>query len=147
MTAVLLLAALFWAAFLAATILPVGSEPALSAALLTGLPPLLCIAVASVGNILGSLTTYLLGRLGRTDWLVRLCRTDEAAVLRLRERIGRWGAPAAFAVFLPGIGDGLAVALGYMRYPFFRFLLFMGIGKILRYILWWYLHKTLLEGR
>ncbi len=146
MTAIALLIGLFWAAFLAATVLPVGSEPALSAALLAGLPVTLCVAVASVGNILGSLTTYGLGRLGKTDWLTRFCRMDEVAVLRLQGRIGRWGGLAAFAVFAPVVGDALAVALGYMRYPWPRFFLFMALGKVARYALWTVAHLAVAGG-
>ena len=52
---------LFVASFLAATILPLSSEVVLSALLLNGLSPVTLVTIATVGNVLGSLTNYALG--------------------------------------------------------------------------------------
>lgn len=138
--AVSVLLGLFWSAFLAATVLPFSSEAALSAALLTGVSPVWCLGIATLGNSLGSATTFFLGRLGRLEWLEKYCRISSADIETARKRIGRFGLPAAFFCFLPLVGDVFAVALGFMRYPAGRFLTAMTFGKFLRYLVWILLH-------
>ena len=81
----LLALSLFWAAFLAATILPFSSEAALSAALAAGLPWGAALAAATLGNSAGSMTTWYLGRLGRLDWLKKYCRVTEEPCQKLRD--------------------------------------------------------------
>lgn len=132
------LIALFWAAFLAATILPFSSEAALAGALAAGLPKFLCLLAATLGNSLGSCTTFYLGRLGKQTWLTRYCRVQPDEIERTRRRIESYGALAAFLTFLPLAGDLFAIALGFMRYPVWRFVVLMTAGKALRYavILW-----------
>jgi membrane protein YqaA with SNARE-associated domain len=118
------LAALFLASFVAATVLPGGSEVALLA-LIHARPELLwpAIAVATVGNTLGSATTYWIGRLIPND-----VQTD--AVARLR----RFGAWALLFAWLPVIGDALALAAGWLRLNPWWSLLALAIGKLLRYL-------------
>ncbi len=136
-----LAAGLFWAAFLAATILPLSSEAALSAAMLAGLPPLWALAAATAGNVLGSMTTYGLGRLGKLEWLQKYCRITEKEIDQARQRVAKWGIYAAFLCFVPVIGDLFAVALGLMRYPLGRFVTAMTLGKLLRYLVWIAIHQ------
>lgn len=131
---------LFWSSFLAATVLPFSSEAALSAALLAGLPPVWGLAIATLGNSLGSATTFFLGRLGRLEWLEKYCRISQADIEIARKRIGEFGFLAAFFCFLPVVGDVFAVALGFMRYPAGRFLALMTLGKFVRYLVWILLH-------
>lgn len=138
-----ILAGLFWAAFLAATILPFSSEAALSGALLAGGSPGWCLVAATLGNALGSGTTFYLGRLGRTEWLRKYCRVSPEEIARAQKRIGRYGGIAAFLCFLPLANDVFAIALGFMRYPARRFILLMTAGKLLRYLAWIYLHQAI----
>ncbi len=140
MTVAAILFGLFGTAFLAATVIPMSSEAALSAALLSGVSPTLALFFATLGNALGSATTYVLGRLGRIDWLNRFCRMKPDAIVRLRQRAARLGPWAAFGCFLPVIGDGFAVGLGFFRYSWWRFLLLMTLGKLVRYAVWFALH-------
>ena len=142
----LLFFSLFWAAFLAATVLPFSSEAALSAALAAGLPWGLALAAATLGNAAGSMTTWYLGRLGRLDWLKKYSRVTEDQIERAQKRIGRFGAAGAFLCFLPVVGDVFAIALGFMRYPAGKFLLFMTAGKICRYALWIWIHLAIKEN-
>lgn len=142
----LLFFSLFWAAFLAATVLPFSSEAALSAALAAGLPWGLALAGATLGNAAGSMTTWYLGRLGKLDWLKKYCRVTEDQIERAQKRIGRFGAAGAFLCFLPVVGDVFAIALGFMRYPAGKFLLFMTAGKICRYALWIWIHLAIKEN-
>ena len=62
-------AGLFLSALLAGSIVPFSSELVMAALVAMGLKPWLCVLSASLGNTLGGLTCYWLGRLGRTDWI------------------------------------------------------------------------------
>lgn len=137
---------LFWAAFLAATVLPFSSEAALSGALVAGLPWGWALFSATLGNAVGSMTTWYLGRLGRLDWLKKYCGVTEEQIEKAQQRIGKYGAVGAFLCFLPVVGDVFAIALGFMRYPAGRFLLFMTAGKFCRYALWIWVHLCIKEA-
>lgn len=137
---------LFWAALLAATVLPLSSEAALSAALVGGVSASSALAFATAGNVLGSLSTFYLGRLGKLDLLRKYCRVSPEAIDKTQRKIKRYGAWAAFFCFLPLVGDGIAIALGFMRCPPSRFLPAMALGKLLRYALWIWLHLQIVSG-
>ena len=129
------LAGLFAAAFLAATILPAQSEFLLAGMVAAGTSQLLVlIAVASVGNTLGSCVNWLLGRgierLRTTRWL-RIPETQYARAERWYKRFGIWSLLLAWAPF---IGDPLTVVAGALRVRFLSFVLLVGLGKTARYI-------------
>ncbi len=119
------LAALFLASFLAATILPGGSEIALLA-LIHSRPELLwsAIVVATVGNTLGSMSTYWIGR-------VLPNKVRPVDVIRLH-RYGYW---ALLFAWLPVVGDALALGAGWLRLSPWWSLLAFAIGKLLRYLM------------
>ena len=115
-------------AFLAATVLPVGSEPLFIA--LVRLHPgqvTATVAVASVGNTLGGMTSYALGRFV----------SGKVAPSMLQSRMGRWlqrwGAPALLLAWLPLGGDALCVLAGWMRLSWWQSLVWRGLGKLGRY--------------
>lgn len=118
------LAALFGAAFAAATLIPLPSEAALFAYL--QLHPervALAVAVATLGNTAGGMTSYLVGRLLPQ-------RAFDARALSL---LRRYGAAATFLAFLPLIGDALCVAAGWLRIHWLAALAFMAAGRLARY--------------
>lgn len=119
------LAALFAASFLAATLVPLPSEAALFA-YLQAYPDraALAVAVATIGNTAGGMSSYLLGR------LVPQKKLDEKAVSYLKH----YGAPATLLAFLPVIGDALCVAAGWLRIPWLAALGFMAAGRLARYV-------------
>ena len=119
------LASLFAVSFVAATLVPLPSEAALFA-YLTVHPEraAVAIAVATLGNTAGGMTTYLLGR------LVPNRRLDARAVKVLH----RYGAPATFFAWLPIVGDALAAAAGWLRINALAALAFMAAGRLARYI-------------
>jgi len=126
---------LFLAALVAATILPAQSEAVLAGLLATGnySPPLL-ILVAGIGNVLGSVVNWLLGRgverFRQARWFpVSAENLDRAG--RWYRRYGWW---SLLFSWLPIVGDPLTVAAGIMREPFWRFLLVVSIAKFGRYI-------------
>jgi membrane protein YqaA with SNARE-associated domain len=127
---------LFLAALLAATILPAQSEAVLAALLLSeAYSPLLLIAVASAGNVLGSVVNWLLGRgidrfRDRPWFPVRPAQLERAS--SWYRRYGRW---TLLLSWVPIVGDPLTVAAGLLREPFWSFLLLVAVAKIGRYLL------------
>ena len=120
------LAGLFIAAFAAATLVPLPSEAALYGYL--QLHPghiVLAVAVATLGNTAGGMTSYLIGR------FIPQKKIDSKAVQSVR----RYGAPVAFLAFLPIIGDALCVAAGWLRIHWLAALVFMAAGRLARYSL------------
>jgi membrane protein YqaA with SNARE-associated domain len=119
------LLSLFGASFIAATLFPLPSEAALFA-YLKAYPErtMLAIAVATIGNTAGGMTTYLVAR------LVPNRKLSPKALHILQ----RWGAPATFFAWLPIVGDGLSAAAGWVRVNWVYALLCMAAGRLSRYI-------------
>ena len=118
------LAALFASAFLSATLFPGASELVLVQVLRAHPERLvLSLAVATVGNTLGSMTTYLLGRL-------LPARVPKARPI---EWLRRYGAAALLLAWLPIVGDALCAAAGWLRVPWLASLAFIAVGKLARY--------------
>ena len=127
--------ALFAAAFLSATIFPFQSEAVLFAMLVAEhYPWWALILVASVGNILGSVVNWFLGRFlarfeGRRWFPVK--RHQMAKAEGWYHRYGRW---TLLLSWLPIIGDPLTIVAGVLREPFPVFLALVAIAKTTRYI-------------
>jgi membrane protein YqaA with SNARE-associated domain len=126
---------LFLAAFVAATILPAQSELVLAGLLASGsYSPVVLIAVASAGNILGSVVNWLLGRaierFRDRPWFP----VKPDALARAESWYHRYGRWSLLASWVPVIGDPLTVVAGVLREPFWSFLLLVAIAKIGRYI-------------
>ncbi len=127
------LSGLFVASFLSATVLPMASEGVLIALLLAGSAPTAAlIAVATLGNVLGACTGWVLGRTA-APWLTRAFRLSEtqrdSALAALRRR----GPPVLLLTWVPFVGDALTVAAGAIRVPFLVFLGWTAAGKLGRY--------------
>ncbi len=124
---------LFIAAFLAATILPLSSELVLTALLLNGLSPELVVIVATVGNVLGSLTNYGLGYWASKTVIQKWLRMTESEFVRAEERLKKYGIVALLFAWVPVIGDPLTVMAGILRIRLLWFLILVTIGKFMRY--------------
>ena len=128
-------AGLFLVALAAATILPMQSEAVLGGLLLADYSPWLLIMVASVGNVLGSVVNWVLGRYisrfrDRAWFPVRgqaLMRAE-----RWYRRFGKW---SLLLSWVPIIGDPLTVIAGVLREPLPAFLLLVAVAKVGRYVL------------
>ncbi len=123
MDAPVTLGALFASSFLAATLLPGGSEAVLFAVL--KLHPeqfWTALAVATLGNTLGGLSSYLLGRL-----------IPQTKPLKGLATVQRWGSPALLLSWVPLLGDPLCVAAGWLRLNPWWATLFIALGKFGRY--------------
>ena len=128
-------AGLFISALLAATILPMQSEGVLGALLLGGTYSTAgLIAVASIGNILGAVINWFLGR-GIERFRDRAWfPVKPPALVRAATWYRRYGRWSLLASWLPIIGDPLTVIAGVLREPWWSFVILVGIGKIARYL-------------
>ncbi|MDR1981227.1 MAG: VTT domain-containing protein [Tannerellaceae bacterium] len=126
----------FFASFLAATVLPFSSEVVLTGVLLAGGSYWPCLLAATAGNFLGGMTCYWLGLLGKVEWIEKYLKLDRAKLQKIQEWIRNKGAWTAFFVFLPGIGDFIAVALGFLRANVWIVAVSMFLGKAIRYWVW-----------
>ena len=138
------LPALFVAAFVSATLLPMGSEAVLFG-LVTLKPELLwpAIAVATVGNTGGGALSWAMG-LGLHK-AVDLSR-DKGGLAPLpqqyQNRVGRYaiawlerlGPKACLLSWLPIVGDPLCAVAGWLRQPFWPCVVYMALGKFARYV-------------
>lgn len=130
------LTGLFLLAFSAATLLPGGSEAALLAmAALSEYSTLTLLTVASVGNILGSVLNYGLGRLALHYQDRTWFPVSRPALIKAHDWFTHWGQWAVLLAWVPVIGDPITVAAGVMRMGFIRFLILVSISKTLRYML------------
>ena len=130
---------LFLLSFLAATILPLGSEWLVIALLLQNQSPTQIITVATIGNFLGGLTTYGLGYYGSTfitSGILRISNRDIGKAMKLYEQYGSW---SLLLSWVPIIGDPLCLIAGSLKLHPAIFSLFVVIGKCGRYSLLTYL--------
>jgi len=126
------LGTLFVIAFLSATLLPMGSEPALFGLVKLN-PDLLwpAIVVATLGNTLGGILDWWLGygtRHAVDKW------KDSAVHVRALEWLERLGPKACLLSWLPLVGDPLCAVAGWLRLPFWPCALYMMVGKLARYV-------------
>ena len=135
---------LFIASFLAATVVPFSSEVVFSALVFGGLDAWTCVFVATAGNWIGGMSSYYVGRLGRIDWIEKYFRIKKEKIDRFMSKFHKYGDWFAFFSFLPGIGDIIAVASGFLRCRWWIVAISMLTGKFVRYIVWMYIHGMIL---
>jgi len=135
MTGLAAYAGLFAAAFGAATILPLQSEAAFAALMLTGSYPLWALLLtASIGNIAGSLVNWLLGRGVERFRGRRWFPIGPSALARAQHWYGHYGKWSLLLSWAPIIGDPLTLAAGIMGEPLATFLAFVAVAKTGRYL-------------
>lgn len=126
---------LFLSALVAATMLPMQSEVVLAGLLALGDQPVWAlIAVATAGNVLGSVVNWVLGRYvehfrDRRWFPLRASQFDRFQ--RMYHRWGRWSLLLSWAPF---IGDPLTVIAGVLREPLWSFVLIVLVAKLGRYL-------------
>ena len=128
---------LFVASFLSATILPFSSELVFTTLLYTTPGNVwIYIAAATLGNSLGALTCYALGRLGKLAWIERYLKISREKIDHWNQKLREHATWACFFTFLPLVGDIIAVCAGFLRTPLWSTILFFTLGKFFRYLLW-----------
>ena len=123
------------AAFLAGSFFPFSSEAVMVALLAAGLQPWPLVAYGAVGNVLGSVFNYGVGRLGRTEWIERYLHVTPTQMDRARRFMRGRGAWMGFFAFLPVLGSAITIVLGLMRANLFITFISITIGKLLRYVI------------
>jgi len=126
------LSTVFVVAFVSATLLPMGSEPAVFG--LVKLSPELfwpAIGVATVGNTLGGMVSWWMGwGTHKAVHCFKQTSTDKQA-LKWLEKLGP---KACFFSWLPIVGDPICAVAGWLKMPFWPCTLYMAAGKFLRYL-------------
>ena len=119
-----ILVVLFASSFLAATLLPGGSEAVLFGVLKFNPQQYWpALAVATLGNTLGGMSSYLIGRI-----------VPQRGQIKGLDSIKRYGSPALLLAWVPILGDPLCVAAGWLRVNPWLSALFMALGKFARYL-------------
>ncbi len=126
------LSTLFFIAFVSATLLPMGSEPALFGLLKLN-PELFwpAILVATAGNTLGGAVSWWMGLASHS--LVNKVRHSNTHIKAL-DWLERLGPKACLLSWMPIFGDPLCAVAGWLKLPFWPCLLYMAIGKLARYL-------------
>ena len=128
-------AGLFLAAFLAATILPAQSEAILVGLILSNDYSIyLLVWVATLGNSLGSLVNWYIGRYLERFRDKTWFPVKEVSLKRAQSFYQKYGAWSVLLSWLPIIGDPLTVIAGLMRMPLLPFILLITLAKGGRYL-------------
>ena len=125
---------LFLSSFLAATILPLSSEVVLTALLLSDLPPIALVAIATTGNVLGSLTNYALGYWVSLEVIKKWLKISEEQFVQAEKRFVKYGLFSLCFAWVPIIGDPLTLIAGVLRIRLLWFIILVTAGKLLRYV-------------
>ena len=123
------------AAFLAGSFFPFSSEAVMLALLAAGLEPWPLVVYGTIGNVLGSAVNYVVGRMGRLDWIERYLHISQQSMQRAETFMAGRGALMGFFAFLPVLGSAITILLGLMRANIPLSFLSITAGKLLRYLL------------
>lgn len=135
---------MFLAAFLAGSFFPFSSEAVMVGLMAAGLDPWLLTAYGTVGNVLGSLVNYCIGRLGKTEWFEKYLHVSPESMEKAKRFMRGHGAWMGFFAFIPLLGSAITILLGLMRAnPVVTFIA-ITLGKIFRYVVLVYAFKPFL---
>lgn len=126
------------AAFLAGSFFPFSSEAVMLGLLAAGLKAEPLVVYGTVGNVLGSMFNYCIGRLGRLDWVEKYLHVKKGDMEKAQHFMAGHGACMGFFAFLPVIGSAITICLGFMRANILVSITSITIGKLLRYIILMY---------
>ncbi|MFQ6342466.1 YqaA family protein [Campylobacter sp. VTCC 70190] len=124
---------LFIVCFLSSTLLPLASEAFVLGFVKLDFNPKLVLLIASLGNTLGSLSTYALAYLGKEKILEKYFSKSLKKLENFSINFAKFGSFFAFLSFLPLIGDIFALGLGFAKYSFVKTAIFIALGKVIRY--------------
>ncbi|MCQ2606405.1 MAG: DedA family protein [Bacteroidales bacterium] len=131
---------LFIGSFLASTIVPFSADALFVGCIAIHLNVFLCLLLATLGNWLGGLTSYYIGRLGNMDKIERWAKVSREKLEKQQHIVAKWGALLAFITWLPIVGDVFAISLGFYKISFPKSACWMLLGRALRFavllVLW-----------
>lgn len=127
---------LFIGCFLAATVLPFSSDALYLAVLAATKEPVGCLLFGTLGNWLGGVTTYWLGRLAKWQWLEKTFKVRPETLEKQKIKIDKYGVWLALLSWVPIVGDVIALALGFYKSPAVWALFFLLVGKFARFAIW-----------
>lgn len=123
------------AAFLAGSFIPFSSEAVMVGLLGAGLDGWGLIIYGTIGNILGSIFNYTVGRMGRFDWVEKYLHVKQKDLDKAQRFMAGRGAWMGFFAFLPVLGSAITILLGFMRANIPITFFSIAIGKFLRYVI------------
>lgn len=124
---------LFLSAFISSTLFPGGSEAVLAYLTSDATQSLIILVLlATLGNTLGAMTSWGIGRLISIRFSTE--KLSKVSQQKAVERLQKYGSPILLLSWLPVVGDPLCVAAGWLRIGWLQSLLFITIGKLLRYV-------------
>ncbi|HRS19222.1 MAG TPA: YqaA family protein [Bacteroidales bacterium] len=126
---------LFIWCFTASSIIPVSSEPYFTTLIITKQVWLPALIIASIGNILGSITTYWLGKKAGEIGIHKLHEKHKKRVIQAQHIVHKYGTASLFFAWVPIIGDIIVTIAGTLQTPLVRSIIWISAGKIFRYSL------------
>ncbi len=123
------------AAFLAGSFFPFSSEAVMAGLQAAGLHAIPLVVYGSIGNVLGSMFNYGIGRMGKLDWIEKYLHVKKESLDKAERFMAGHGAWMGFFAFLPLLGSAITIVLGLTRANLAISILSITIGKVLRYIL------------
>lgn len=128
-------AAMLAMAFSAGTLLPLSSEVVLAATLKsTTASPVGLVAVATIGNVAGSIINWWMGLYARRFQGRRWFPFKQPQIDKASTRFQKFGVWSLLLSWLPIIGDPLTFVAGVLRVPLALFITLVTIGKLARYV-------------
>lgn len=121
------------AAMLAGSILPFSSEAVMLGLMAAGLDPVQLVVYGTIGNTIGAMLNYGLGRMGKMEWIERYMHVMQSDLDKASRFMAGHGAWMGFFSFLPVIGEAIMIVLGLMRANLLLTFVSVVIGKIVRY--------------
>ena len=122
-------------AFTAGSFFPFSSEAVMIGLMAAGLDPFTLAVHGTIGNVLGSLLNYGIGRMGKMEWIERYLHVKKKDLDRAERFMAGRGAWMGFFAFVPVIGSAITIALGLMRANLLITTISITLGKIVRYAL------------
>lgn len=131
------------ASFLAGSFIPFSSEAILSALYLAGFNLWWLVIYATIGNVLGGMFNYFMGRLCKEKTIYKIFRVKPDKLAKSRERVQKYGAWMGLLSWVPILGSCITIAMGTLHIGITKSVVSISLGKIIRYIALGYLLMNL----
>ena len=127
---------LFFAAFIAGSVIPFSAELLIGILLYQGFPLIPLVLVASLGNWLGGYTAFFMGYYARWDLILKYFNLEQEKIINFKWKNKFSTELLALLCWIPFLGTLILISLGFMKSSIFKTGLFMIIGRFTRYLIW-----------